>query len=93
MILFTCKLLDSYYSLYVITQFTAEFGINSTCNALYSILLRLVLFRKLLVLLIPNTTVNYATYTNYVYHGLTSVEWPQATYEAVSSLAGLIAAV
>ena len=49
----------------MITQFTVEFGINSTCNALNSIWLRLMLFRALLVLLIPNTTVNCAiTYTN-----------------------------
>ena len=50
----------------MIAQFTVEFGINSTCNALNSIRLRLMLFRALLVLLIPNSTVNCAiTYTNY----------------------------
>ena len=47
----------------MIAQFTVEFGINSMSNALNSI--RLMLFRALLVLLIPNTTVNCAiTYTN-----------------------------
>ena len=43
------------------------------------------------------STVVYLLHTEellYVpYHGLTSVEWPQATYEAVLSRAGLIAAV
>ena len=49
----------------MIAQFTAEVGINSTCNALNSIWLHLMLFRALLVLLIPNTTVNCAiTYAN-----------------------------
>ena len=48
----------------MIAQFTVVFGINSTCNALNIIWLRLMLFRALLVLLIPNTTVNCAiTYT------------------------------
>ena len=48
----------------MIAQFTVEFGINSTSNALNSIQLHLMLFRALLVLLIPNTTVNCAiTYT------------------------------
>ena len=49
----------------MIAQFTAEFGINSTCNALNSIWLHLMLFRTLLVLLISNSTVNcVVTYTN-----------------------------
>ena len=54
----------------MIAQFTVEFGINSTCNALNSIRLCLMLFRELLVLLIPNTTVNCAiTYTNCLQFG------------------------
>ena len=49
----------------MIEQFTAEVGINNTCNALNTIRPHLMLFRALLVLLIPNTTVNCAiTYTN-----------------------------
>ena len=46
------------YYQHVIAQFNVEFGINSTCDALNSIPLRRMLFRALLVLLIPNTTVN-----------------------------------
>ena len=49
----------------MIAQFTVVLGINNTCNVQNSIRLRLMLFWTLLVLLIPNTTVNCAiTYTN-----------------------------
>ena len=44
----------------VITHFTVESGINSTCNALNDIWLYIILFRALLVLLISNATVNCA---------------------------------
>ena len=47
----------------ILGPFSRDYG-NSTCNVLNSIRLRLMLFRALLVLLIPNTTVNRAiTYT------------------------------
>ena len=49
----------------MIAQYTVVFGINSTCNVQNTIWLRLMLFWTLLMLLIPNTTVNCAiTYTN-----------------------------
>ena len=69
----------------MITQFTVEFGINSTCNAINSIRLHLMLFRPLLMLLIPNTTVNCAiTYMNR-YHRVASCTVPLLKWSPLSS--------